>query len=66
MNSDELKKRRERLGLTQATLAEMIGVVPNTISRYETESLDIPIYMDLVLEALESRLVKSLQQSSNG
>jgi DNA-binding XRE family transcriptional regulator len=66
MNSDELKKRRERLGLTQATLAEKIGVVPNTISRYETESLDIPIYMDLVLEALESRLVKSLQQSSDG
>ncbi len=64
MKSDELKKRRERLGLTQATLAEKIGVVPNTISRYETESLDIPIYMDLVLEALESRLVKNLQATA--
>ena len=62
MNNDELKKRRERLGLTQAALAEKIGVVPNTISRYETGSLEIPVHMDLVLEALEKRQIENLKQ----
>ncbi len=63
MNKDELKKRRERLGLTQAALSEKIGVVPNTVSRYETGSLEIPAHMDLVLEALEARQIKNLQSS---
>jgi transcriptional regulator with XRE-family HTH domain len=63
MNNDELKKRRERLGLTQAALAEKIGVVPNTVSRYETGSLEIPAHMSLVLEALEARHIKELQTS---
>jgi transcriptional regulator with XRE-family HTH domain len=62
MNGDELKKRRERLGLTQAGLAEKIGVVPNTVSRYETGSLEIPVHMDLVLEALEKRHIEELQK----
>ncbi|MGI8882838.1 MAG: helix-turn-helix domain-containing protein [Pyrinomonadaceae bacterium] len=62
MNNDELKKRRERLGLTQAALAEKIGVVPNTVSRYETGSLEIPIHLDLVLEALEKRQIENLKQ----
>ncbi len=64
MNNDELKKRRERLGLTQAALAEQIGVIPNTISRYETGSLEIPAHMNLVLEALEARRIKELQASN--
>ncbi len=64
MNSGELKKRRVSIGLTQAGLAEKIGVVPNTVSRYETDSLEIPIYMELVLEALESRKIKQLQATS--
>lgn len=62
MEKDELKKRRERLGLTQGELGEIVGVASNTISGYETGRLEIPPYMDLVLEALEARKIKELQK----
>lgn len=61
MNKEELKKRRERLGLTQSELAEILGFASNTVSGYETGRLDIPKYLDLVLEALEARKIKELQ-----
>ncbi len=61
MEKNELKKRRERLGLTQTSFAEMIGISANTVSRYETGTMTIPKYMDLVLEALEARQIKNLQ-----
>lgn len=63
MEKTELKQRRERLGLTQVTFAESLGMAANTISRYETGSLEIPKYMDLILEALETRQIKKLQSS---
>ncbi len=50
-----------QLGLTQAEFAEKIGLTATTISRYETGLIKTPKYMDFVLEALESRLVKKLQ-----
>lgn len=66
MKKTELKKRRERLGLTQAGLAEILGITSNTVSRYESDKLDIPKWMDLVLEALEARQIKELQSPVNG
>ncbi len=63
MKKSELKKRRERLGLTQTKFAETIGISANTVSRYETGTMTIPKYMDLVLEALEARQIKNLQSS---
>lgn len=62
MKKDELKKRRERLGLNQAALAELIGVTATTISRYETGLVPIPQGMALMLEALERRRVDELNQ----
>lgn len=62
MEKESLKQRREQIGLTQAEFADMIGVTSTTISRYETGLMKIPKYMDFVLEALEARLVKKLQQ----
>ena len=62
MEKEELKKRRERIGLTQSDLAEIVGVASNTLSGYETGRTEIPKYMDLVLEALEARKVKELQK----
>ncbi len=62
MKKDELKKRRERLGLTQSVLAETIGVTATTISRYETGSTPIPAHMNLVLEALEKRHIEDMQK----
>lgn len=61
MNKEELKKRRERLGLTQSELAEILGFASNTVSGYETGRLEIPKFLDLVLEALEARKIKELQ-----
>jgi transcriptional regulator with XRE-family HTH domain len=62
MDKDILKKRRERLGVTQAQLAKELGVASNTVSRYETGSLPIPVHMNLVLEALEKRQIENLKQ----
>ncbi len=62
MDKNILKKRRERLGLTQAELGSELGVASNTVSRYETGSLPIPTHMDLVLEALEKRQIENLKQ----
>jgi len=63
MKKDELKKRRERLGLNQAELAELIGVTPTTISRYETGLVPVPQGMSLMLEALEKRHIEDMQKT---
>jgi transcriptional regulator with XRE-family HTH domain len=62
METNVLKQRRERLGMTQADLSKYLGVASNTVSRYETGSLPIPAHMDLVLEALEKRHIEYLKQ----
>ncbi len=61
MDKDELKKRRERLGLTQSEFAGEIGVTATTISRYETGLTQIPKSMELILEALEKRQIEKLK-----
>lgn len=63
MESAELKQRREQLGLTQAELAEVLGVAENTVWRYEKGATAIPKHMALTLEALEARQIKKLQSS---
>lgn len=62
MNKDQLKQRRERLGLKQAEFAKELGIASNSVSRYETGQVEIPKYMELVLEALEARQIKKLQE----
>lgn len=62
MTKDELKKRRERLGMTQDEFASKVGVTATSISRYETGLIKIPGYMDLALEALEKRQIENLKQ----
>ncbi len=37
----ELKGIRVRLGLTQAQLAEAVGVTPNTVARWERSEISI-------------------------
>lgn len=62
MDKEELKKRRERLGLTQVEFAKETGVTPTTISRYETGiQTPIPKLIELALEALEVRHIKEMQ-----
>ncbi|HEY8563574.1 MAG TPA: helix-turn-helix transcriptional regulator [Pyrinomonadaceae bacterium] len=62
MEKEELKRRRERLGLTQAEFAAAVGVTSTTVSRYETgQQSPIPKLIELALEALEARRIKELQ-----
>jgi len=42
MTGAELRVLRNGLGLTQAALAEKIGVSANTVARYERDELKIP------------------------
>jgi transcriptional regulator with XRE-family HTH domain len=64
MDKAELKSRRETLGFTQTSLAEVVGISANTVSRYETGTMEIPKYMELALEALEARQIRKLQSQS--
>jgi DNA-binding XRE family transcriptional regulator len=63
MTKEELKKRREMLGLTQVAFAKKIGVTATTISRYEVGLVPIPQGMALMLEALEVRHVGDMQKT---
>ena len=42
MRKDELKRLRDRLGVTQRVLAEEVGVHPMTVSKWETGASRIP------------------------
>jgi transcriptional regulator with XRE-family HTH domain len=55
MKSDELKRRRESLSMTQDELARALGVKQMTVSRWERGVHPIPYYIELALEAIEAR-----------
>lgn len=55
MTGKEFRIQRNLLDLTQAELANELGLNPNTISRYENEDLPIPKTVELAMEALEKR-----------
>ena len=55
MDSSNLKRRRDELGLTQAQLARELDVDVITISRWERGVHPIPRYIELALEAIEQR-----------
>lgn len=52
MTAAEFRALRQRLGMTQAQLAEALGLVPRTISSYETGAYEIPRVVELACEAL--------------
>jgi transcriptional regulator with XRE-family HTH domain len=56
MNGQNLRERRQRLGLSQTGLAEKLGTTQNTISRWEQGTIEIqnPEMLDLALKTLES------------
>jgi DNA-binding transcriptional regulator YiaG len=53
MTKEELKKWRERNSLTQASLADTLGVDVMTVSRWETGLRSIPVYLNLALKWIE-------------
>jgi len=59
MEADELKKRREQLGMTQEQLASALSVHVMTISRWERGERSIPSHLPLALETVERQHKKS-------
>jgi len=55
MTPDELKAIRARLGLTQAQLAEQLGVERNTVNRWEMGLLPIQKITELAVKYLVSK-----------
>lgn len=55
MLPEEIKTRRNKLGLTQSELAERLGVATNTVSRWElgTSEPESGPMLDLALKYLE-------------
>lgn len=53
MTSKNLKKRREKLDLSQSQLAEVLGIHTRTVSAWETDRQSIPAYLGLALSRLE-------------
>ena len=58
MEGNDLAKWRKEWGLTQKQLAQALGVIVMTISRWERGMRGIPPYIPLALEALENRMIK--------
>lgn len=48
-----MKEKRIALGLTQAQLAEILEVKPNTVARWERGLLSVPRTVELAMETVE-------------
>jgi transcriptional regulator with XRE-family HTH domain len=59
MKGKKLKAQRAALGLTQVQLAEILGVQPNTVARWENGVLDIPKVVVLAMETVGRSLGKT-------
>lgn len=58
MGGEELRRRREDLGLTQAKLAEVLMVAANTVARWERGERSIPAHLPLALVTVERDYAK--------
>lgn len=58
MTGKEVKKAREKMGLSQRKLAEALGVATMTVSRWERDFQAPPKHVELALAELKRRPVK--------
>lgn len=59
MDGEELKNMRAALGMTQAQLAEILEVKPNTVARWERGLLAVPRTVALAMETVSRMKKKS-------
>jgi DNA-binding transcriptional regulator YiaG len=59
VKSDELKQRRETLGLSREELARELKTTYTTVYRWEIGNREIPPYLELALETIERRQKES-------
>ena len=64
MNALDIKENRKKLGLTQAELAERVGVSLKTISNYENGEVIPESKKALLLKILSSNKVDKTEESS--
>ena len=57
MSGEELRAWRIKHDLSQAELAELLGVNQSTISHWEIGYRTIPLYLPLLLEYLEEKVL---------
>jgi len=63
MNGSDLKKWRQKRGITQEDLGRALGVDRVTVNRWERETRSIPSFLPLALEALESRIKRRIKEA---
>lgn len=59
MEGEALREKRIALGLTQAELAEILDVKPNTVARWERGLLPVPRTVELAMATVERTHKKS-------
>jgi transcriptional regulator with XRE-family HTH domain len=59
MEKDEFREKRLALKLTQAQLAEILDVKPNTVARWERGLLVVPRTVELAMETVDRMYKKS-------
>lgn len=60
MDKDELRRRRERLGLSQTALARELGIGLRTLQEWEAGERPIRRMVDLAMKGLEFRRMVDL------
>lgn len=60
MTGEQLKKRRLKLGLTQAKLAELLDVAENAIYRWESNTVKISRTVELAFERIEQKIKEQI------
>jgi len=52
MTGAELRRIREAIGMSQRQLAQKLGVTPSTISLYEHDRREVPLYIEKLVRIL--------------
>ena len=65
MEGNELKAKRESLGLTQTELADILGVKMNTVYRWESGILSVPKSIELAIETVVRQHKPNNQKTTN-
>jgi DNA-binding XRE family transcriptional regulator len=64
MTKEELKRKRETLGLTQTKLAEILGVKNNTVARWESGVLIVPQIVEVAMLGIQIKMGKDVMAAA--
>jgi transcriptional regulator with XRE-family HTH domain len=56
MTGEQLRKRRQKIGLTQAKLAKLLDVAENAVYRWENDVVPISRMVELAFERIEEKI----------